>query len=535
MHGQRFDYIVVGAGSSGCALANRLSADPGNRVLLLEAGPADRNPWLHVPAGYYRSIFNPRLGWGYQSEPVPGCDGRRIGWPRGKVLGGTSAINGLVYIRGQREDYDHWRQLGNSGWSYEDVLPCFRRAERQQRGADEWHGAEGPVGVSDTHRDELCEAYIAAAEQAGLARNDDFNGATQDGVGYFQLTTWKGWRSSAATAYLKPARARANLRVVTAAHATRVLFEDRRAVGVAYWRGGREQQAHAAGEVILSGGAVNSPQLLQLSGIGPASLLGEHGIDVLADLPGVGADLQDHYQCRSVYECPRPLSLNDELRSTARRLAAAWRWLAHRSGPLTVGAGHVGAFARTRPELASPDVQFHFIRFSVDRPGGGLDPFSGYTASVCQLRPQSRGQIRIRSADPFEHPSIQPDYLATEGDRQTMLAGLRLARRIIGMPAMQPYLSREVLPGTEISGDDELLAYLRSQGSTIFHPTSTCRMGRDPLAVVDDRLRVHGVEALRVADASVMPTIVSGNTNAPCIMIGEKAADMLLEDARRPA
>ena len=533
MDSKDFDFVVVGAGSAGCALASRLSADPANRVLLLEAGPPDRSPWLHVPAGYYRSIFNPRIGWGYESEPVPGCNARRIGWPRGKVLGGCSAINGLVYIRGQREDFDHWRQLGNEGWGYDDVLPYFRRAERQQRGADEWHGADGPLGVSDSHRNELCEAYIAAAEQAGLARNEDFNGATQEGVGYYQLTTWKGWRSSTASAYLKPARARANLRVVSGAHVMRVLFEGRRAVGVAYRRDGRVLEARAAGEVILCGGAVNSPQLLQLSGIGPGALLREHGIEVLCERPGVGEDLQDHYQCRSVYECTRRLTLNDEVRSPARRLAALWRWLLHRDGPLTVGAGHVGVFARTRPELASPDVQFHFIRFSVERAGGNLHPFSGFTASVCHLRPESRGHVRIRSPDPFEHPLIQPNYLATEGDRRTMLDALALARRIVAMPAMQGLVRREVLPGPEVVDEAAMLDYLRAAGSTIFHPASGCRMGRDAMAVVDARLRVHGVERLRVADASVMPTIVSGNTNAPCIMIGEKAADLVLEDARR--
>lgn len=532
MHVETYDFIIVGAGSAGCVLANRLSADPSARVLLLEAGPRDTSPWIHIPVGYYKGIANPAIGWGYETEPVPGSNNRRISWPRGKVLGGSSSINGLIYIRGQAQDFDYWRQLGNSGWDWDSVKPFFIRSEGRERGADEFHGADGPLGVSDVHRNELCDAYIEAATQAGIPYNDDFNGARQEGVGYFQLTTRRGRRSSTAVSYLKPARKRANLRIETGALATNIAFEGRRAARITYRHNGETRTAAVGRELVLSGGAINSPQLLQLSGIGPGALLQSLGVKVVADLPGVGNCLQDHYQARNVYECTRPLSVNDEVRSPLHKVAAALRWVFFRTGPLAIGAGHVGLFARTRPELETPDVQFHFIRFSADGPGAKLHDYSGFTVSVCQLRPESRGSIHIRSADPAEPPAIQPNYLDTQSDRDTMVAGMQLARKIIELPAMKSYVRREVLPGPNVNSDKEILDYVRDYGSTIFHPTSTCRMGQDDMAVVDERLRVRGIDALRVADASVMPTVVSGNTNAACVMIGEKAADMVLQDAR---
>ena len=528
-----FDYVIVGAGSSGCVLANRLSADPGNRVLLLEAGGPDSNPWIHIPIGYYRTMFNPDVTWGYQTDPDPGIDGRRIGWPRGRVLGGSSSINGLVYIRGQREDYDQWRQMGNTGWSYDDVLPLFRRAEDQERGADEFHGVGGPLKVSDIRdRRPVCEALIEAAGEIGIPRNDDFNGPVQEGAGYFQTTSRSRRRCSSAVAYLKPARKRPNLEVRTHALASRVLFESGRATGVAYLRDGREEQVAAAREVILSGGAINSPQLLQLSGVGPGERLQGLGIDVVHDAPGVGADLQDHFQVRAIYELNKPWSVNNEVNSPWRRIGIGLKYVLGATGPMTFSAGAVGVFTRTRAELASPDVQYHFIPFSAEGPGQGLHPFPGVLLSVCQLRPESRGEIFVTSTDPREHPSIKPNYLSTETDVRTIIDGMRLSRRMSKASAFARHVAREHEPGESLETDDELLGFARERGNTIFHPTSTCRMGQDERAVVDERLRVRGLEGLRVADCSIMPFVVSGNTNAPAIMIGEKASDMILEDAK---
>ena len=534
---ETFDYIVVGAGSAGCVLANRLSASGRDRVLLIEAGPEDRNVWIHVPLGYGKLFTNRRVNWLYESEPEPELDNRRIMQPRGKVMGGSSSINGLLYLRGQPQDFDHWRQLGNAGWSFEDVLPYFRKSEHQQRGADALHGVGGPLCVSDVSEPHpLCEAFIEAAQQAGFPRNDDFNGPTQEGAGYFQLTARNGRRCSTAVGYLRPARRRGNLKVAANALTTRILFEGRRAVGVEYQQGGQSIQARAEGEVIVAGGAINSPQLLQLSGVGPAALLQSFGIPVVADMAGVGADLQDHLQVRLAYRCTEPITMNDVIHDWRQKLAAGLRYVLFRKGMLTIGAGYAGGFFRTDPALPSPDVQAHFIIFSSDKSGATLHRFPGFIASICQLRPESRGFVRIKSADARAAPAIQPRYFSAAADREVMLAGMKLLRNIMGQPAMRRYIAEERYPGEACVSDHDLLAYARATGTTIFHPTSTCRMGSDLTAVVDERLRVRGLERLRVVDGSIMPTVVSGNTNAAIVMIAEKGADMILADAgARPA
>ncbi|HZR63202.1 MAG TPA: choline dehydrogenase [Xanthobacteraceae bacterium] len=525
-----FDYIIVGAGSAGCVLANRLTASGRHRVLLLEAGGHDRHMWIHIPLGFAKLFDNPKVNWLYSSEPEPELNNRRIIQPRGKVLGGSSSINGLLYIRGQKEDYDHWRQLGNTGWGFDDVLPYFRRAEDQERGADDLHGVGGPLSVSDVCEPHpLCEAFIAAAEQSGIPRTDDFNGVRQEGAGYFQLTTRNGRRWSTAAGYLRQARKRHNLKVETHALATRILFDGSRATGIEYRQGDALRTAYANGEVILAGGAFNSPQLLQLSGIGPAKLLREFGIAPLADMTGVGADLQDHLQVRMQFRCSEPITMNDVVNNWRHRCHAGLRYIFSRKGLLTIGAGYAGAFLRTRPQLASPDVQIHFLIFSTETAGAKLHPFSGFMASVCQLRPESRGFVRIKSADPLKPPAIQPRYLSNRMDCDTIVAGLNRLREVMHQPVMRRLISEERMPGEQCASDADLLAYARASGTTVYHPTSTCRMGTDPAAVVDDHLRVRGFERLRVIDASIMPTVVSGNTNAAAVMIGEKGADLVLD------
>ena len=531
----QYDYIVVGAGSAGCVLAARLSEDPATRVLLLEAGPPDRSIWIHLPIGYGKTMWDSRYNWCFYTDPEPTMNGRRIYWPRGKTLGGSSAINGLIYIRGQREDYDRWRALGNIGWGYDDVLPYFIRSEGNERGVGPFHGGDGPVRVSNiAHRHVLIDAFVDGAASLGVPRNDDFNGATQEGAGYFQLTTRKGWRSSAATAYLNPARRRPNLRIETGAYATKLLLEGRRATGVSYRQNGRDLEARCTREVLLAAGAIQSPQLLQLSGIGPPALLAQHGIAVVHELPGVGENLQDHLQIRLIYECTRPITTNDELRSLAGRIKIGLQWLFARRGPLAVGINQGGCFMRALPsEAATPDIQFHVATLSADMAGGAVHPFSGFTLSICPLRPASRGRVAIRSRDPMQPPSMQPRYLTEELDRRTTVAGMRAARAIAQSGPMRAFVRREVKPGPEAISDDALLEFARNNGATIFHPSGTCKMGNDPLAVVDARLRVQGIGGLRVIDCSIMPVLISGNTNAPVIMIAEKAVDMIREDVRR--
>lgn len=527
------DFIIVGAGSAGCVLAARLTEDLATRVVLLEAGPPDLSLWIHLPIGYGKTMWSPKYNWRFYTDPDPNMNGRRLYWPRGKTLGGSSAINGLIYVRGQREDYDGWRALGNPGWGYDDVLPYFIKSEANQRGAGPYHGDRGPMRVSDIGcRHPLIDAFIAGARSLGVPYNEDFNGATQEGAGYYQLTTWNGWRVSTATAYLRPARRRANLRVLTGAHVTRIVFEGRRAIGVVYRRGGREHFVRCRREILLAAGAVQSPQLLQLSGIGPAAVLQRFGIPVVHDLPGVGENLQDHLQVRLIYECTRPITTNDALRSLWGRLKIGLQWLLWRSGPLAVGINQGGCFMRALPEAQRPDIQFHVATLSADAAGGKVHRFSGFTLSICQLRPESRGRVALASPDPLLPPSIQPNYLATELDCRTVVAGMRAARAIVDSAAMRPLVRREVRPGPDAKDAAALLAFARDHGQTIFHPVGTCKMGSDAAAVVDARLRVHGVTGLRVVDCSVMPTLVSGNTNAPAVMIAEKAVDMIREDAR---
>jgi choline dehydrogenase len=525
-----FDYIVVGAGSAGCVLANRLSADSRTRVLLLEAGPRDANPWIHVPLGYGKLFNARRVNWMYESEPEPQLQGRRIFTPRGKVLGGSSSINGLVYIRGQAEDFDAWEV---PGWSFGELLPYFRKCEDQGRGASPWHGAGGPLGVSDLERHELCDAFIASARAIGIPPNDDFNGERQEGTGYYQATTKNARRSSTATAYLRPAERRPNLRVETEALATRVAFEGRRAVAVEYRQGGERRRAQASREILLCGGSFNSPQLLQLSGVGPRALLEAHGVPLVHESPEVGEGLQDHFYCRTFWRANKPVTLNDDMLSLWRKAKIGLQYALLRRGPLTVAAGYAAAFVRTRPELKRPDAQLYFINFSTAKRGGVLHPWSGFTLSVSQLQSESRGSVRIRSADAAAAPAIRYNYLATENDRRVMVEGLKIARRIAQAAPLSGYVVREEFPGMQVKSDAELLEVVRQSGETVFHPTSTCRMGADERSVVDSKLRVRGLGGLRVVDASVMPAVVSGNTNAAVIAIAEKAADLIRADARQ--
>ena len=528
-----YDYIVVGAGSAGCVLANRLTASGRHRVLLLEAGPRNRHPWLHIPLGYGKLFTDTRYNWCYQTEPQPECFGRNVIAPRGKTLGGSSSINGLIYIRGQAEDFDHWRQLGNAGWSHDDVLPYFRKAEDNERGADAHHGAGGPLSVSDVRdKHPLAQAFIEAAQQCGYPRNDDFNGAAQEGAGFYQTTMKKGVRASTAAAYLKPARARGNLNVVSDALAARVLFQGRRATGVEYLLGNETRTAHANAEVIVASGAFNSPQLLQLSGLGPAELLGSFGIPAIADLPGVGNDLNDHYFARILLRCRDPITLNDAARNWRLGAKAVADYALFRRGYFAIPAISAGCFIKAHPSSATPDIQCSIALYSIHNLGDALDAFSGFTITATLLRPESRGYVRIKSADPRQAPAIHPNYLATRKDRDTLLAGVKALRRIAKAPALARHIVDEVDPGAACEGDDALLDFIRRRGSTVYHPVSTCRMGPDPKAVVDERLKVRGFDALRVIDASIMPAVVSGNTNAATIMIAEKGADMILEDAR---
>lgn len=530
------DYVIVGGGTAGCVLANRLSADGRHKVLMLEAGPRDRSPWIHLPIGYGKTMFHKTLNWGFYTEPEPTMMDRRIYWPRGRTLGGSSSINGLIFVRGQAADYDHWSQLGNPGWSWDDVLPYFIRSEHNTRGANAAHGAEGPLWCSDIEdRHELIEGVIAGAEELGVPRTDDFNDGDQEGVGYYQLFTRRGLRCSTAAAYLRPAERRRNLRVEVDAHATGLILDGRRVLGIRYRQGGQVHEARAARETVLAAGALQSPQLLLLSGIGPGAALSSHGIDVAHDLPGVGENLQDHLQVRLMYRIAKPITTNDDLASLRGKVRIGLQWLLKRSGPLAIGINQGGLFTRVLPGSGTPDVQFHIATLSADLAGAKPHAWPGCTFSVCQLRPESRGTVTIRSADPFEAPVMRANYLATETDRLCTVEGMKFARRLAGTRALRALVTQEHKPGADIQGDDALLAYAREAGATIFHPSGTCKMGTDRMAVTDARLRVHGLARLRVVDCSIMPTLVSGNTSAPVVMIAEKASDMILADAHGQA
>jgi choline dehydrogenase len=528
---EQFDYVIVGAGSSGCVLANRLSANGRHRVLLLEAGPNDNYLWIHIPIGYAKTMFHKAYNWGFYTEPEANMKGRQIYWPRGRGLGGSSSINGLIFIRGQREDYDHWAQLGNAGWDWNSVLPYFIKSEHNSRGASKTHGGNGPLWSSDIpSKNELMEAIISGAKELGVRRTDDFNSGDQEGVGYFQLFTHNGWRISSAVAYLKPARGRQNLRIETNAQATGLTLEGRRAVGVKYLQNGATRQARAGREVILSAGTLQSPQLLQLSGIGPASLLRHHGIDVVHDLPGVGENLHDHLQFRLMYRISKPITTNDDLRTLGGKARIGLQWLIKGTGPLGIGINQGGLFTRILPGSQTPDIQFHFATLSADQAGGTPHEWSGCTFSVCQLRPESRGNVRIKSTDPLQPPSMRPNYLATQTDRACAIESIKYARKLAATNALRPYIESEYKPGPQVQSDDQILDFARANGATIFHPTGTCKMGSDPMAVTDASLRIRGIGGLRVVDCSIMPTLVSGNTHAPAVMIAEKASEMILAD-----
>tara|TARA_R110002110_G_scaffold3754_1_gene19482 strand:+ start:1161 stop:2876 length:1716 start_codon:yes stop_codon:yes gene_type:complete len=534
---QTYDYIIVGAGSAGCALASRLSREASRRVLLLEAGPRDTLPFIHIPLGFAFLMDNPKVNWCYVTEPEPNMNGRRIAWPRGKVLGGCSSINGMVYIRGQREDYDHWHALGNEGWSYDEVLPYFKRSEYKVEGADQYHGRTGALWVEEVANDdklELADLFIQAAVQTGLPYNSDFNGPSQEGAGYYQLNIRNGKRQSSARTFLASCENRPNLNLVTDALCHRVTIENGRATGVEYSvKAGKTREtlrAQVTGEVILCGGVINSPQLLELSGVGDGERLRSIGIPVTHHLPGVGENLQDHltinvqqglHDVTTFFEETRPLAMGKNL----------LRYFTRHRGLLAHPASQAGVFFRTDDQQERPDAQVHFAPAASESDSKGrLKTAPGTTATVCHLRPESRGCTHIRSNDPAEAPAIRANYLSTESDIKAMLGALRRVRDIFAAPALERYRGHEILPGPSHQSDEELLEYIKNVGESVYHPVGSCKMGHDEMAVVDHRLNVHGIAGLRIADASIMPQITSGNTHAPAVMIAEKCADMILAD-----
>ncbi len=528
-----FDYVIVGAGTAGCCLANRLSADPEVKVALLEAGGKDSWFWIHVPVGYLYTQNTPRTDWCYKTEAEPGLNGRALNYPRGRVLGGCSSINGMIYMRGQARDYDHWRQLGNAGWSWDEVLPYFKRSEDHFQGGDDFHGAAGEWRVEEQRLSwEILDAFRKAAAECGIPPTDDFNRGDNEGCGYFQVNQRRGVRWSTAKAFLKPVMNRPNLTVLTHAQAERLVLDGKRVTGVDFLQQGAPSHIRACGEVILAAGSVGSVQLLELSGIGSPEVLQDHGIAVAHALNGVGENLQDHLQMRMIFKVENTVTLNQKANSLIGKAAMGLEYLLFRSGPLSMAPSQLGAFVKSDPARETPNLQYHVQPLSLDKFGDPLHDFPAITASVCNLRPESRGTIHIRSADFRDAPVIRPAYLTAPGDRQVAAQAIRLTRRICAAPSLARFRPEEYKPGAAIDGEEELAHAAGDIGTTIFHPVGTCKMGDDDRAVVDTRLRARGLKGLRIADASVMPTITSGNTNAPTLMIAEKAADMIREDRR---